>query len=165
MKHARSKFFCTLLAAAASLPLCAGNITPTPIETQWEKVCTVAEGRELTLTTDKGETIQGYCISIDVNKVAIRTTGSQGQRVVQISRTTLSKLEMKRPKTHQLAALGRGMRRELHEGARQLFSPLAPAGMVLIPATLAWGAVASPFCILGDLFAPSDQTREIRVQP
>jgi hypothetical protein len=166
MKHtkARSRFAGALLAAAFSISLRAGN-NQQPIETQWERVCSLAHGRELTLTTDQGETIQGYCVSVDVNRVAIRTTGSQGQRVVQISRSTLSKLEMQRPKAHQLASLGKGMRHELHEGVKQLFSPLAPAGMVLIPATLAWGAVATPFCILGDLFTPEDRKREIKVQP
>jgi hypothetical protein len=162
MKHitAKSNLVAALLAAI-SLPL-AASANERPIEVPWQQVCNTSYGQQLILTTETGETIQGYCVSIDVNKIGVRTPD---QRVVQIARSTLSKLEMKRPRTHQLASLGKGVRHELHEGVKILFSPMAPGGLILIPGTLAWGAVAAPFCILGDLFAPPEQIHEIKVQP
>jgi hypothetical protein len=55
----------------------------------------------------------------------------------------------------------------MHEGLRQgfewLFSPYAPLGMVVVPGTVAWGAVAAPFCLLGDLNDKLAGRREIKV--
>jgi len=133
---------------------------PQPLQTSWERVCAVSNGQQLVLTKDNGEAIEGYCVSIDVNTIAVRTAE---QQVVIVSRKALSKLQMRRPRANQLASLGRGMHRQLKEGAKLVFSPLAPAGLVMVPVTLAWGAVATPFCILGDLFGPKGQTREIRL--
>lgn len=162
--HARSK----LLGAASvlgfaslfSIPCAAGPGDPLPLETHWENVCAVSSGKQLIVTTETGETVEGYCVSVDVNKIGIRTID---QRFVQVARSTLRKIEMRRPKEHQLASLGRGVKKGLHEGTRQLFSPMAIGGMIVIPATLAWGAVSTPFCILGDLFAPQERRREIKV--
>jgi hypothetical protein len=37
-----------------------------------------------------------------------------------------------------------------------------PAAVVAIPATLAWGAVSAPFCLLGDLKAKLKGMQEIK---
>ena len=52
----------------------------------------------------------------------------------------------------------------LGKGFALLFSPKAPEGLVTIPATLAWGAVSAPFCLLGDIVHQDDPaTREIKI--
>ena len=62
-----------------------------------------------------------------------------------------------------MSTLRRGMRKGLHDGFDLLLSPYAPAGAVLLPATLAWGAVVAPFCALGELKNKLETGREIRV--
>jgi hypothetical protein len=159
MKHFELK---TLLAgtlaavAVSSLPLLAAD----PIETPWNQVCRVANGRELVLTTANGGTVQGYCISIDVNGIGVRTKDGQ---VSRIARTALARLEMRRSKGRQLSSL----RKEMHDGLKfgfdSLLSPLAPVGLVVVPGTLVWGAVATPFCFLGDLKYKATGKQEIKL--
>jgi len=120
----------------------------------------VADGHELVLTTTGGETVEGYCLSIDVN--GIRVTAKDG-RVVQIARKTLSRLDMRRTKSHQLRALRKDIRGALKVNFDYLFSPMAPIGLAGLPGTLAWGAVATPFCALGDLRAKLTGTRQIKM--
>jgi hypothetical protein len=65
---------------------------------------------------------------------------------------------------HRLKSLGKGMKHGMHDGVKMTFSPLAPIGLVVIPGTLAWGAVAAPFCILGDLFGGKPGQRMLAVR-
>jgi hypothetical protein len=102
------------------------------------------------MTTSNGEKVDGYCVSITIDEIAVTT---RDHRVVKIARQALSKLEMQRSRGHQLRALHKGMHKALAMGFDNLLSPMAPAGIIGIPGTLAWGAVAAPFCLLGDLRA------------
>ena len=134
-----------------------------PVEIPWEKVCEAARSRELVVKTVDGSTVKGYCVSIDVNEIAVNTSN---YRVVKIARTALSRLEMRRSihsKGHQLKSLRAGMAKNLWMGFDALLSPGAPIGIVVIPGTLAWGAVAAPFCLVGDLRAKVIGTKEIKV--
>ena len=40
---------------------------------------------------------------------------------------------------------------------------MAPVGVVAVPATLAWGIVAAPFCLLSDLADEANGVEEIKV--
>ena len=148
----------TILAALtfSSLSVHAAD----PIQTQWNQVCRVTNGRELIVTTTNGDTVQGYCISIDVDGVRVRTKDG---KVARIARTALARLEMRRSKGHQLSSLRNDMHEGLKFGFDRLLSPLAPVGLVVVPGTLAWGAVAAPFCLLGDLNDKLAGKREIKL--
>jgi hypothetical protein len=158
MSHIELKSFLavTLAVAVSSPSLFAAD----SIETHWNEVCRVANGRELVVTTAQGETVQGYCMSIDVNGVGIQTKDG---KVAKIARTTLTRLEVYRSKGHQLSSLGKGVRAGLKFGWESLFSPLAPVGLVTLPGTLAWGAFAAPFCVVGDLKYRASGKQEIKV--
>lgn len=148
------KAFRTLTTALLfSLPLLGSD----PINVKWNQVCQVAGHRELQLTTAAGEKVEGVCVSVSVDEISVRTSD---KKVVKLARQTLSKLEVQQ-NTHQLRALGKSMHRVLRDGVAALFSPLAPAGLVMIPGTLAWGVIATPFCILGDIGAKVAGTQEI----
>src|SRR5579885_1219130 len=43
------------------------------VTVQWNRLCQVAAGRELTVTTVGGEIVQGYCVAIDVNQFQLNT--------------------------------------------------------------------------------------------
>jgi hypothetical protein len=143
-------------AIAGALPLYAAE----PIQVHWNEVCRVAADRQLEITTVNGETVEGYCTSINVDQMSV-TTGDQ--RVVKIARTALSKLQMHRSKGHQMNALGRNIRTGLGFGFKELLSPNAALGLVAVPVTVAWGAVAVPFCLLADLKDKVTGKQEIKV--
>jgi hypothetical protein len=146
--------FLTLSAVLAwTLPLHAAE----HIEVHWSEVCKVADGHQLTIMTTNGDTVDGYCMSINVDEMAVTT---KDKRVVKIARAALSRIEMQRSRNgHQLSSLGKG----LGWGFDVLLSPHAPLGLVVLPPMLAWGAVAAPFCLLGDLIHQETGTHEIKV--
>ncbi len=138
----------------ASVSLCAE-----PFQLPWKEVCHHTKDRELVITTETGETIDGYCVGIDVNEVSIETTG----KPIKVAKAAVAKLRII-PRRYRVRALGTGMQNGLTWGVRALFSPAAVAGLVTIPATLAWGAVSLPFCVIGDLGAKVEPERDIRVK-
>lgn len=133
-----------------------------PIEARWTDVCRIANQRELTLKTRTGESVEGYCVAIDVNRVSIR---SNGNAIIGVARSTLAKIEVTSHKDHQLRSLQRSVHHGLKWSVRNVLTPVAPVAIVSIPITLAWGASASPFCLLGDLLAIGSRKREIRIIP
>ena len=157
--HASRNHFLTLAGViVCSLPLCAAD----PVEVPWNQLCKAATGNHLMITTADGATVDGLCMSITVDEVAIRT---ENQQVVKIARTALTKIQMHRrlEQEHPLKALGKDLRRTFQVGFDMLFTPAAPGGIVLIPATAAWGVVAAPFCALGELKNKLDGPREVKV--
>jgi hypothetical protein len=94
-----------------------------------------------------------------LNKLTVSTTD---HRVVKVARNTLSRLEIHRANGHQLRSLGDGVRGGFRWGFGSLLSPSMLVGVVAIPATLAWGAVSTSFCLLGDLKAKLEGMREIK---
>jgi hypothetical protein len=158
--HASRNHFLALLAGVivCSLPLSAAD----PVQVPWNQLCKAAMGNHLMITTADGATVDGYCMSITVDEVAIRT---ENQQVVKIARTALSKIQMhRRPEQqHPLKALGKDLRRTFREGFDMLFTSGAPAAIVLLPGTAAWGAVAAPFCALGELKNKLEKPREVNV--
>jgi hypothetical protein len=158
MKHFQVKVVSvlTFLAVPVSpLPLYAAP----PITVGWNQVCRITAGHELVVTTTTGDTVEGFCVGVDVSEITVNTWD---HRVVKIARNTLSRIDMHRSKGHQLRALRDGVRGGLRWGLGALLSPAGPAAAVAIPATLAWGAAAAPFCLLGDLKAKATGMQEIK---
>ena len=128
------------------------------VDVSWNQVCHTAAGRPVRVQTATGDTVEGHCMSVNVDEVAIRTGD---HKVVKIARAAMLRMSVP-PRNHQLRSLGRGMRGALQIGALGLFTPLAPGALLLIPGTLAWGAVAAPFCVTGDLLARTRGETEVR---
>ena len=104
--------------------------------------------------------LAALCTATDADALSL----TANQRVVKIARSTLTRIEMYQPGNgHHLADLGNSMSRSFARGFGWLFSPAAPLGLVAIPATIAWGAVAAPFCLLGDLGDDGAITQDIKV--
>lgn len=132
-----------------------------PIQVQWNRLCTATANNHLTITTADGSTVEGLCMSINVDEIAIRT---DDHGVIKVARTTLAKIKMKSARQqHPLKSLGKGMRTGLHDSTGMLLSPYAPAGLVAVPAILAWGAVSAPFCALGELVNKLEGDQEIKL--
>ena len=144
---------CTFAALIFSLvPLHGAN----PQSVAWNRVCEAAGSREMILTTAAGATVEGVCLTITVDQIAIK---EKDGTVVKLARHTLARLRVGRG--HQLRALGKGLHGAFHEGFAMLLSPLAPAGIVSIPGTLAWGAIAAPFCLIADLTSKTFEIKPI----
>jgi len=156
MKHTNPLVF--TFSFVARLPLHAANTQPVP----WQRLCQAAQERELRVATSSGETVEGYCLSIDVNEVSLST--QPDRKVVKVARTAIAHMEAWRPKRHNFRTLMADARSGIKHGASDLLTPAAVAGMVEISAVVAWAAVSSPFCLLGDLVELDQPTQEIRVQ-
>ena len=157
--HASRRHFLALAGViVCSLPLCAVE----PVEVPWNQLCKAATGSHLMITTADGATVEGLCMSITVDEIAIRT---ENQKVVKIARSALSKIQMHRgpQQEHPLKWLGKELQTSFRNGLNMMFTPAAPAGLLLLPGTLAWGAVAAPFCALGELKNKLEGEREIKV--
>jgi hypothetical protein len=131
-----------------------------PLQVQWNDVCKVANHNELNIKTASGDDVKGYCVSIGVDEISVRTADG---KVVKLARTALDKIRLHRVKSHQLRELRRGLHETLKGSFALLFSPLAPAGIVAVPGMIAWGAIAAPFCAISDLHDVLQGTREIKV--
>ncbi len=145
------------LLTAFSLGLFAAE----PTEVHWNDLCRAVHGRQVVITTANQGVVEGYCVAISVEEVSLRT---ENGRLVKVARNALSRVQMHRaPRGRQLNALGKGVGRGLHDGVGLVFSPLAPVGLVMVPGALAWGLVAAPFCIVGDLLDHAAGKQEYRV--
>jgi hypothetical protein len=153
MKHILCGFAFGILATLA--PLRAADL-----QAHWGDLCRVAGAHQLNVTTSDGKTVSGSCSSTNADGLALTTN----QRVIVIARSTLSRIQMYEPGNgHHLADLGSGMSKSFKKGFGWLFSPAAPLGLVVIPATVAWGAVSAPFCLLGDMGDNGPVTQDIKV--
>ena len=140
--------------------VCSASLRADTVEVPWAKVCEASHGQRLVVTTTNGETLEGYCTSINVDEIAL----TKDQRLIKIAKSAVSRLQVHRVKGHQLAALWRGVGHQLRDGTGLLFSPLAPVGAVMVPGTLAWGAVATPFCLLADVADHLAGENEIKIR-
>jgi hypothetical protein len=153
MKHVIGLFTFGLLAGW--LPIEASDL-----QTSWNDLCRVAGTRQLNITTSDGRALSGTCGSTTADELSLKNK----QLVVKVARATLTRIQMYDPGTgHHLADLGNGMSKSFQQGFRWLFSPAAALGLVTIPATVAWGAVAAPFCLLGDMGSDGPSTQEIKL--
>jgi hypothetical protein len=153
MKNKTCLFAFGILAVLA--PLRAADV-----QAHWNELCRVAAGHQLNVTTSDGDTINGTCVATNGDDLTLTVN----QRAMKIARSTLTRIQMYDPGNgHHLADLGDGLSKSFKKGFGWLFSPAAPLGLVAIPATVAWGAVAAPFCILGDMGDNGPTTHDIKV--
>jgi hypothetical protein len=149
----------------AALPIVAALASPLraadPIQTQWHNLCRVSQGHSLQITTSTGEIVEGVCVAINVDEVSIRTVDN---RIVKIGRRAYSRILLAANDRHPLRSLGKGMKKGFRDGFNMLLSPMAPAGIVVLPVTVAWGAVSAPFCALGELKGKFAKSQEIEVR-
>src|SRR5262252_3514205 len=100
-------------AMVLSWQLRAADSQTRPMEVQWKQLCGAADGHLLKITTSTGETVEGYCMSITVDEVSIRT---EDHHVTKLAHAALSRITMRRAKGRQLRALGKVMKHGFKEG-------------------------------------------------
>lgn len=150
------RFLIVWTAPAWALPMHAAD----DLHARWTDLCRVAGVHQLNVTTSDGKTVSGSCSATDTEGLSL----TANHQVVKIARSTLLRIQMYQPANdHHLADLGEGMSKSFRRGFGWLFSPAAPLGLIAIPATVAWGAVAAPFCLLGDLGDNGPVTQVIKI--
>ncbi|MGB6944815.1 MAG: hypothetical protein WBE37_20630 [Bryobacteraceae bacterium] len=132
-----------VLSLAAWTPMHAADL-----QAHWNDLCHVAAGRQVGVTTSDGKTVTGSCLATSSDELSLVSTDG----VVKIARSTLTRIQVWQPgNRHHLKDLGNNMDSSFQLGFAFLRSPAAPIGLAIIPATVAWGAVAAPFCALADI--------------
>jgi hypothetical protein len=143
---------------AFALPAHADNA----IQVHWSEVCRVAGGNELSIKTVDGKSVDGYCLDVDVDEMQV---SNKAGAVVKIARAAFSKIEMRRPsQEQQFTTLRKMVGDALKLEAKWILSPEAPLGIAALPVTVAWGIVATPFCLIQDLaHNESNHKQQIRI--
>lgn len=136
----------TLLFTACCLPLSADSPAPSPLEVKWDTLCRVAKDDRLVVTTTQGDVVEGHCLAIQVDVVTVVT---KDNKTIRIARSALQKVQLQPVHERRLRALGKGLHEGFQRGFDLLLSPMAPVGLVALPGTVAWGAIAAPFCGMG----------------
>jgi hypothetical protein len=153
------RFSIVLFALAGSTALRAQNSVQLP----WNQVCNYTNSRDshkVQITTLSGETVEGVCFAVTVDEIQI-TTKSGLQKIArsQLTRVKMYDIAPRR----QLAHLGKNVAKGLVGSAGMLPTQWGFVGLVGIPATLAWGALAAPFCLFGDIIGYT-KTIEINIK-
>jgi hypothetical protein len=150
-----------LFAIFATTAWCLPAQAVPAIDVQWKDVCVVARDQPLTITTSNGSSIEGRCISVTVTEISVDTGN---HHIVKLARGTFSKVFV-RPGNgrHELKSLGKNLHSALAGEVDLLLSQYGIFAAVAIPPTLAWGAIAAPFCAAGDIKHHFERAQEIRV--
>ena len=132
------------VAAVASTLLV--NAAPPPVKTHWSQLAAHLYDKYVTITLKTGVSTQGKFVSSSPSDITLDGGKSVARdTILGISFTPIYKSNLER--------LGGVLQKGYKDSFRDLFSPMAPAGIVGVPAVTAYAVVATPFCALGDLFS------------
>jgi len=121
-----------------------------PINTQWQRLCSVTGDRQISIYTSDGRTVQGKCRYTDATTLHLNQGPGQ---LNTIERSSIKQIVMDAAnRNHHFLKLRKTMREHLLWEASGLATPCAPLALAAMPLTIAAGAVASPFALLFDLF-------------
>jgi hypothetical protein len=156
MKCLTSNTLMIFAALAGSAALRAQDSIQLPLP----RVCDYARSRIVQVKLPTGETVEGVCFSTTVDEIQVQTkNGIVKVARAQLSRVTIADIQPR----HQLSHLGKQVGKGVSWSAKQVPTEWGVVGVVGIPVTLAFGAVAAPFCLLGDIFGYT-KTIEVKIR-
>ena len=143
-------------ALAGSATLRAQDSVQLPLE----QVCNYARSRTIQVKTATGETVEGVCFSVSVDEIQVKTQNG----LMKVARSQLSRVSVvEMPRRQHLARLGKHVKQGIDGSAKMIPTEAGIVGIIGVPMTLAYGAVAAPFCLLGDILGYS-KTIDIRLR-
>jgi hypothetical protein len=159
MKHLTTNTLMIFAALAGSAALRAQDSVELPLE----GVCQYANGstspRTIQIKTSSGQTVEGVCFTTTVDEIQVKTP----QGIVNIARAQLSRVTLVDIQAHhQLRHLFKHVGKGLDQSAKLIPTEAGLGGLIGIPAILAYGAVATPFCLLGDIIGYT-KTTEVKI--
>ena len=140
---------------------CSASVYADTVEVPWAKVCEASHGKSLVVTTTNGETLEGFCTSINVDEIGL----TKDQRLVKVAKSaTCAASRASRQESSVCRAVERSGARIAGRSRFPIFFALRRWEWSQFFWTLAWGAVASPFCLLADLGDRLAGENEIKVK-
>jgi hypothetical protein len=157
MKHTQaSKLLMIFAALASSAALRAQDSVQLPLP----RVCDYARSRSIQVTMPNGETVEGVCFSTTVDELQVQTkSGIVKVARAQLSRVTIADIQAHHQVRHLFKHVGQGVA----NSAKLIPTEAGLVGLIGVPTTLAWGAVAVPFCLFGDLIGYT-KTVEVKIR-
>lgn len=153
------RFSIVLLVLAASTALRAQAVVQLP----WNQACQYmnnGSSHKVQITTLTGETTEGVCFAVTMDEIQLKTkTGILTIARSQLSRVRMYEIQPRRQLAHLAKTVGSGLK----ESVKMIPTDWGIIGVAGIPATLAWGGLAAPFCLLGDIIGYT-KTIEINIK-
>jgi hypothetical protein len=151
-----------LPVSISAVLVCAAQAYAAPaIEAPWTSLCLVSNGKRLLVTKTDGTTLDGYCASTTNDELAL--TRNAGE--VRVARAAISRLRMVRPRKRRLWEFWKDQGPLIGGSFEILGSEAWAWGLMAVPATIGWGAIATPYYMavdLLDLFAERQQELSLR---
>jgi hypothetical protein len=132
-----------------------------PMTAPWDGLCGAIGWHDVSITTRSGKTLKGACFSTNARQLTL----GRGQKVVKIDRTEILRIRLRPYNRHRLLPkLGDQVADMFVLGSFSLATPAAPMGILLIPVSLAYGAVGTPICAVHDfLHTVFDKDRDVEI--
>ena len=153
-----------LPVSISAVLVCATQAHAAPaIEIPWTSVCLVSTGKRLLVTKTDGGTADGYCASTTNDELALTRAGGD----VRVARAAILRLRMVRPWKSRLWTFWKEQGRLIGGSFEVLVlgSDYFWLGFIAVPATIGWGAIATPYYLAVDavdLFAERQQELSLR---
>jgi hypothetical protein len=120
---------------------------------QWAQLAPQVEGRRLTVTTtDQTNGYRARCLRVETDGLVIENPWTAGQPL-KIERQKVTKIRVDDRSGRNMARLEDKTGPTLDLLLQSVFTPAAPVGLVGTPVVAAYFVAATPFCLIGDLFA------------
>ncbi len=145
------------LALVAATPAIASD----KVELYWNQLPYYIEGHQVTVSADNLTPVKGKCVRVDYDGLLF--ANSQGGRPLRLERRKVQHIKVAGAGGRQMTRLVERAGPELDRGRQDIFSPKMPAGLVRTPIVAAYMIAATPFCLIGDLFALLKPSLEIDV--
>jgi hypothetical protein len=135
------------IAMAAVVIVASLETTSAKTPKHWSELREFLKDKYVTVVEKGGRSQRGRFVTTSTDSLTIE----DGQ-TAEIPRDSISSLRVDLPRKTRLEELGGVLHKGYSDTFRDLFSPAAPVGIVGVPAVTAYAIVATPFCILGDIF-------------
>lgn len=119
----------------------------------WDQLAPQVEGRRLTVTTtDQTNGYKARCLRVEADGLVIENPWASGEPL-KLDRQKVTRIRVDDRSGHNMARLENKTGPTLDLLMGSIFSAEAPIGLVGTPVLAAYFVAATPFCLIGDLFA------------
>ncbi len=130
----------------------ASAVAADKLSVQWNQLAQQVEGRRVTVTTSDPNSFRGRCLRVEYDWLVIENPWAAGQPL-KLDRKKVVKIRVDDRGGRSLARLESHAGPTLELLLESVFTPMAPVGLVGTPVVAAYFVVATPFCLIGDMFA------------
>jgi hypothetical protein len=144
------------IAVAFTLSLAAAPKVPKT----WSELASYLRGKYVTITMKNGHSTKGLFVESRPDALVL-AGGKEVPRTMVVGVRLDGDPSIEKSKLDQLGGI---LRTGYSHTLKNLFGPMAPIGIVEVPAVTAYAIVAAPFCALGDLFSDRHKAPPIDIE-